>query len=248
MFLFPCNPLGDIKKGPSTRIFTKLCTETEIENDWLENGGAKLKLFTWGRTKIYGNEMILEECTVEQIVTLFEYEAEEQKDVESTVELSSRYSEIRKTLMFSLGRSSNILNVIYTLTSQALINGVFAQFEEVKLKAAAQLRNIDGWKEKIVEWIREEKIDGQKMVQTSDKELANGIRKNLVPDMKSPAFKRLNGPSKKLLKICKSLPVHSVLQKAKAQGMNTLLKKMTSMEVCTCGLYVLIYDITTMTP
>lgn len=57
-----------------------MINETKIEDSWTKCGGAKLKLFTWGRTKIYQDEMVLEECTVEQIVTVFEYEAEETKE------------------------------------------------------------------------------------------------------------------------------------------------------------------------
>ena len=53
-----------------------------IDIGWRQSGGAKLKLFTWGRTKLYEGETLLEECTVEQIVTLFEYTAEEQKENE----------------------------------------------------------------------------------------------------------------------------------------------------------------------
>lgn len=96
-----------------------------------------------------------------------------------------------------------------------------------------QLRSIDGWKEKIVKWIREENVDGKKIVQTSDKELTVGIRKKLVPDTDSrfKEFKRLNGPSKKLLRICKSLPVHNVLQKAKAKGMTSFIKTAAPFEV-----------------
>ena len=73
---------GEIKKGPATRIFGKLSKESLIDSAWTESGGAKLKLFTWGRTKMYAKETLLEECTVEQILTLFQYTAEEQKDDE----------------------------------------------------------------------------------------------------------------------------------------------------------------------
>ena len=76
------NISGEIKKGPATRIFGKLSKESLIDYQWTQSGGAKLKLFTWGRTKMYEGEMLLEECTVEQIVTLFQYTAEEQKDDE----------------------------------------------------------------------------------------------------------------------------------------------------------------------
>lgn len=42
---------------------------------------TKLKLYTWGLTKMYGDEKVLEECSVEDIVTLWTFvNADEQKD------------------------------------------------------------------------------------------------------------------------------------------------------------------------
>lgn len=68
--------IGDIPKGPATRIFTKLTKEVVIEQEqWTDIGSTKLKLYTWGKTKLYEWETVLEECSVEQIVTLFEYRA-----------------------------------------------------------------------------------------------------------------------------------------------------------------------------
>ena len=52
-----------------------------IEYDqWTETGNTKLRLETWGLTKMYEGETVLEECTVEQIVTLCEYRAPESVD------------------------------------------------------------------------------------------------------------------------------------------------------------------------
>lgn len=117
------------------------------------------------------------------------------------------------------------------------MQGIFAEFEKVTGKAAVQLRNIVGWKEKIVEWIREEKVDGKKIMETPDRELTVEMRKKLVDDPKSAAFKRLNGPSKKLLRICKSLPVHEILKKNKNSNVPTvpfLGKRPVPSEVCCC--------------
>ena len=58
-----------------TRIVTILGEETLIQHYWTEVGSPKLKLFTLGMTKMYKEEVDLEQCTVEDIVTLFEYRA-----------------------------------------------------------------------------------------------------------------------------------------------------------------------------
>jgi len=45
--------IGDVRKGPATRIFTKLRKEVMIEYDsWTKPQDTKLKLFTWGLTQI----------------------------------------------------------------------------------------------------------------------------------------------------------------------------------------------------
>ena len=39
-----------------------------------------------------------------------------------------------------------------------------------------RLRDIDGWKDKPVEWIREQNLDGETFLKTLDKELTKGMR------------------------------------------------------------------------
>ena len=128
-------------------------------------------------------ERVLEECTVEQIVTLFAYravnvEAQEDDDV-----------------------------------SQLVVDGVFAQIERQTSMATVQMTQIDGWKEKIVQWIRRKKIDGKKIKTTTNKELNMTLRIQLVPDER--ASKRLNGPCTKMFNICRNMPVHLVLRAAR---------------------------------
>jgi len=180
--------VGQTKKGPATRIFTKLRKEVVIEYDqWTETGNTKLKLETWGLTKMYEGETVLEECTVEQIVTLFEYRApdvEEKKDDDQPVPV------------------------------EELVDGVFAQIERVTAKATVKMTQIDGWKEKIVQWVRDQQIDGKKLKETANKELNKTMRIALEPDEK--AAKKLNGPCGKVLNVCKKMPVHKVLEAAKA--------------------------------
>lgn len=54
-----------------------------IEHDTWTESNTKLKLETWGMKKIYTAEKVLNECTVDDIVTLFTYKAEEKKEDEN---------------------------------------------------------------------------------------------------------------------------------------------------------------------
>ena len=95
-----------------------------------------------------------------------------------------------------------------------MVDGVFAQIERVTAKATVKMTQIEGWKEKIVLWIRDQQIDGQKLKETANKELNKTMRIELEPDAKKA--KKLNGPCGKVLNVCKKMPVHQVLEAAKA--------------------------------
>ena len=77
------------------------------------------------------------------------------------------------------------------------------------------MTQIDGWKEKIIEWVRERQIDGKTVRETANKELNKTMRVKLEPDEK--AAKKLNGPCGKVLNVLKKMPVHKVLEAATAQ-------------------------------
>ena len=182
-----CGDSGNIKRGPALRIVYYLKNEVEIEyENWVKKKTV-LKLSTWRRTKMYEGVKVLEECTVEDMVTLFEFEAAEKKEDEEEEE------------------------------NEVVINGVFAQFEWVPSKGATAMRNVEGWKEKIVEWIREEKVDGKKIKKKDSREILKKMKMKLVAEEDTAAFKKISGPTSKLLKICRTLPVHQVLEAAKAQ-------------------------------
>ena len=97
-----------------------------------------------------------------------------------------------------------------------MVDGVFAQVERMKAKATVRMTQTDGWKEKVVEWIREERINGRKIRETAIKVLVKTMRAKLEPNDVKKA-KKLNGVCGKMLNICKKMPVHEVLQAAKAQ-------------------------------
>merc|ERR1719486_928562 len=65
--------IGGVKKGPATKIYTKLKKDVVIERTtWMELPQPKLKLQTWGKTKMYSAEKVLEECTVAEMVLLLQ--------------------------------------------------------------------------------------------------------------------------------------------------------------------------------
>jgi len=65
--------IGDVRLGPATKIYTKLKKDVVIERTtWLELPQPKLKLQTWGKTKMYSAEKVLDECTVAEVVLLLQ--------------------------------------------------------------------------------------------------------------------------------------------------------------------------------
>merc|ERR1712087_85717 len=65
--------IGDVRLGPATKIYTKLKKDVVIERTtWMELPQPKLKLQTWGKTKMYSAEKVLEECTVAEMVQLLQ--------------------------------------------------------------------------------------------------------------------------------------------------------------------------------
>jgi len=66
--------IGDVRLGPATKIYTKLKKDVVIEKTtWMELPQPKMTLKTWGKTKMYDAEKVLEECTVADTVALLEY-------------------------------------------------------------------------------------------------------------------------------------------------------------------------------
>jgi len=183
------NEIGGVKKGPATRIYSKLKKEVMVDHDQWTQSSTKLKLKTWGMKKLYSAEKVLAECTVEEVVTLFTFvpAAEEKKD-----------------------------------DDEVQLNGVLNHFEgSAQNKNRDRVMAVDGWKEKIVDWIRKETIDGPKITGTAVKNLTPGMRAVLIPDTEinekgKKTNTALNGPCGKMLNYCKKMPVHKVLEAAAA--------------------------------
>ena len=72
--------------GSATKIYAVLRDDVVIEyEEWTKSWNTTLKLRTWGMAKLYPAEKALAECTVEDIVTVLLFEAQdddEQKERE----------------------------------------------------------------------------------------------------------------------------------------------------------------------
>ena len=66
--------IGGVKRGPAIKIYTKLKKDVVIKKaTWMELPQPKLKLETWGMTKMYHAETVIEECSLEQVIQLLRY-------------------------------------------------------------------------------------------------------------------------------------------------------------------------------
>ena len=192
--------VGHAKKGEAARIYQKLMNDVVIEYDeWTDSlkllRNNKLKLETWGLYKFNFDEKVLEECTVEDVVALFTFRSEFAEARKEKIAFESLVNSMRESV-------------------EDVVDGVFAQIERTTAKPFLKITQIDGWKEKIVKWIRGQQIDGKLMKETRIQNLAISLRIMLEPDEKKA--KKFTAPCGRMLKICKLMPVHRILQMAYA--------------------------------
>eukprot|EP01084_Bolivina_argentea_P077639 140866_1 len=129
-----------ISKGAATKIFAALENQILIQSDWHEEMPLpKLKLKTINYTKMYKNEKILEDCTVEDIIKLLSHE------------------------------NADITN------SDAKDQGVFAVVIAKQKGKRCTLESIPNWKNKIINFFRENNIDGKKVNEIKQKQLCQNI-------------------------------------------------------------------------
>ena len=124
----------------------------------------------------------LVDCSVEEVVTLFTFVADTEDDEKEDDDVQ-----------------------------RDDVNGVFAEFERWTDKNAMRLMEVDGWKEKVVEWIYEESIDGRKIHETPNKNLTKTMRSKLNPNDAKSA-KKLNGPCGRMLNLCRKINVFQLFE------------------------------------
>ena len=132
--------------------------------------------------------VILEDCSVEDVDTLFTFEAGDDDD-EKTRE-----------------------------SDREMVDGVFSRFEKRGRSDLQCMIEIAQWKEKIVEWVQTEKVDGKKLTETADEELIDRMEEALsndadveviVMDDDEPVARACGV----MLRLCKTCSVYEILRK-----------------------------------
>ena len=133
----------------------------------------------------------VEECSPEELITLFTFEASNSEDDEKKD------------------------------SGTRLDDGVFRRFERIGGRNVLQMRQIDDWKQKIVEWIKREKINGKLLGRVA---MVRALSSNDInvphrgADIQAQyTNKQLNHPCRILMRICKESPVSYILKAAEAQ-------------------------------
>eukprot|EP01083_Nonionella_stella_P020176 55933_1 len=168
--------LGGTKKGPATKIYMKLIKDVVIETTtWLE-------LQTWGWTKMYKGEKVLDECTVEEIISLLTYVNTEEKDEKQ----DDKY-----------------------------VQGVFAVVEAQNKKKGkpSALELEDDWKNKIIKFFNDKKLDGKTFVESSVKTICQECMNSLIPPTElnekgKPKNTKLRGGVNQILRALKGCYVN----------------------------------------
>jgi len=187
--------IGGVKKGPATKIYTKLKKDVVIEKaTWLELPQPKLKLQTWGRNKMYAAEKVIDECSCEDLVTLLTFE---------NAEYDANADE---------------------KSDEPIVQGVLALVianNKKKSKASALEKEAD-WQKKVVAYFVDNNIDGKTLMETSVKEICNACMNCVVPSSElnekgKPRNAKLRGGVNQVLRTLKGCYVNGILSAAAAK-------------------------------
>ena len=138
------------------------------------------------RFKLY--PIVLADCSVDDIVTLFLFEADDDDDEKER----------------DSGRGP--------------VDGVFCRFEKLGRDHTESMTKIVEWKEKMVRWILTEKVDGIKLMETNNKELIEGMQTALNVRSDSNEFPDRAAACATILDLCRQSAVHEILHNVKEQG------------------------------
>ena len=169
--------------GPATKIYSLLIEVVDIDYDrWTMNWDTTLELLTWGQTKLYDDEKVLEDCSVDDVVILLTFEpihdsTDEEKHDDGIIEgVFSRFSK-RKAFKSE-----------YQMLSE-----------------------INEWRTKLMEWVRRERVDGRKMKMEILESLAEQMRVAMNSESVDN-LKSLGSSCITILKLCRLSPVHRILE------------------------------------
>merc|ERR1712013_499482 len=186
--------VGKVKKGPATKIYTKLKKDVVIEKTtWMELPQPKLQLRTWGKTKLYAGEKVFTECTKEEIITLLTFDAGADFDVDEKTEFGP-------------------------------VQGVLALIEAQNAKKAKKnaLVQEKDWKEKMTAYFTQKQMTGEQLMKAGAKDICGECMNAVVPSTElnekgKPRNTKLRGPVNGVLRALKGCYVHGILSAAAAQ-------------------------------
>eukprot|EP01083_Nonionella_stella_P301824 1037691_1 len=146
--------IGRVPLGVAIRICIKLKGTTVDYNKWTASHADRLKkIKTRGYDRMYKDRKKLEECTVDEVITLLTFvnEDTEQKGDGDVVQ--------------------GIFATVEHANNQYVANG----------RKSGPLFNEPDWKDKIVNFFRDNNLDGKKFVESEIKEVTSEIRNYIVP-------------------------------------------------------------------
>eukprot|EP01083_Nonionella_stella_P001110 3214_1 len=117
--------IGNVKKGPATKIYTKWKKEVPIENVWMDLPQPKLQLQNWGYTKMYKAEKIIDECDTEEIIKLLTFvnKEPEKKSDDDDVYVQGVFAAITKKKKTALMNLDDWQNKVETFFADNNITG-----------------------------------------------------------------------------------------------------------------------------
>eukprot|EP01083_Nonionella_stella_P312393 1117118_1 len=178
--------IGKVKLGPSTNIVIKL-KETSVNYTlWTASHEDRLKkIKTRGYDRMYKGAKKLEECTVDEVITILTYKApdEDQKQDDDAEKKDP-------------------------------VTGIFEMMEKVNAERVAKgkdhghLFKEKGWKDKVVTYFRDNSLDGKKFTESDIK----GLTSELVGVFGNN--NKLKGGMKQMLNKLKACNASSILDAA----------------------------------
>eukprot|EP01084_Bolivina_argentea_P157530 274501_1 len=186
--------IGGVKLGPAIKIYNKLKKDAAIDTKkWFEFPQPKLRLQTWGYSKMYKGEKVLDECTVEEMIQLLTYVNSEEKDGYDPVD--HKYV-------------------------QGAFSVVELQNKKKGKPSALELE--ENWKNKIIKFFGDHHLDGKTFVESSIKRICQDCMNALIPPTElnakgRPKNTKLRGGVNQVLRALKGCYVDGILKASNQQ-------------------------------
>ena len=184
----PLSGIPSLHNHFGERLAESICSHFGIKLEPFQNSTKLLAL--WYEDALKRSKLcaaVLWYCSVEDIVSLFVFEAEDDDDDE---EKESAFE-----------------------PKTAGLEGVFRRFEKREEGLYMQSLMETGWKDRIVQWIRKEEVDGEKLTVTANEKLVVGMK--LALNVKSDQYGSMEKLCALMLDMCRESDVANILRIAK---------------------------------